>query len=498
MFEFKTDFFDRRRVDKIEQIKPEQTVQLEQTSQQPGPQEYEAVLPEPFVMESDIESRSLSESDQPDIDLLAEPEDVDQPEDQSNISGVQVFYHPGKACVNIFSEGVVQDCSNTPVVITGLTSGVIAKVPVVLAELAVQVNMHSTITLPERALEIKEIKKRLKLTQCLLLQDPEELIPPVLFLKGFVRKNISFASSDCANDQGVCGDIRHCTADVPFTCTTQVEFNGADPILPVVNTVSEFEFFRRQPLPNRFFAEKDELLSGDFSEINQVTHEFYNELPYCELVSSRIVEYDEFINRSQPSHDLPIEEREFSQIEEKMVVYITIKVLQKQQVRIPPFMSGFMQTDPMPEIMNQKALEESNPPQFVEAPGYEENVVTNVEPVDSILPVRSLELSRADYADELECNTEDTFDSTPEVPVEISESETVEPEPFTEKTSDPAQELPVDFSQPETVESEPSTEIISDPAQELPMDFSQPGTSDEEHKPPAFDHPKITCPFKRT
>lgn len=237
----------------------------------------------------------------------------------------------------VFTGGVQPECPNVTVPIMGLATGATVKIPVVLAELTVQVNVNSTITLPEPALEIKNIKKRVKITQCLLLQDPMQPAgPAVLSLKGFVRKNIDYSTRLCSNTEGVCGDIRHCTVDVPFSCTTPVTFNGALPATIMTNTVEEFEFFRRQPLAGPGFAEKDQLLSGDLSEFNQITQEFFNELPFCELISARIVEFDEYLNRTRPkTATLPFEEREFRQVEEKMVIFITLKVLQNQQVEIP-------------------------------------------------------------------------------------------------------------------------------------------------------------------
>ncbi|MHB8156562.1 MAG: CsxC family protein [Desulfocucumaceae bacterium] len=259
------------------------------------------------------------------------------------------------SCVNV-SGGTQQECFSNPVEIHPVNKKhkVIAKIPVVLAELNVQVDVHSTITLPEEALEIKRIKKRLKLTQCHLVntfphrhkewdwdkekekeKEKDHHRKFKLFLEGFVRKNIEFATLNCKNKSGVCGDIRHCTVDVPFSCVAQIgEFNGSPPSPIIFNDTKEFEFFKSASLPSGF-PEKDNLLSGDFSEFNQCSFEFFNELPFCELVSSNICEHDEFIN-PQKVHDAPFEERTFREISEKMVIEITLKVLQKQQVFIPP------------------------------------------------------------------------------------------------------------------------------------------------------------------
>ena len=103
-----------------------------------------------------------------------------------------------------------------------------------------------------------------------------------------------------------------------------------------LNSSSEFEYFKVSDLPNQHFAEKDNLLSGDLSEINQFMTENFNELPFCELIQARIFEFDEFIGRERPCHDnLPFEEKFFRRLEEKMVIEVTLKLLQNRQVTIP-------------------------------------------------------------------------------------------------------------------------------------------------------------------
>lgn len=244
-------------------------------------------------------------------------------------------------CVEIAGE-TLNNCENTIKSIDALSKDIVIKVPVVLAELTVQINVNSIIDLPEKALEIKRIKKRLNITQCLLLQDTN-----ILFITGFIRKNIEYSTHMCTSGHGNCGDIRHCTVDVPFRCTTPVTFNGADPLPVVVTTKREFEYFNRKDLEDPKFADKDKLLSGDSSEFNQISTEFFNELPFCELVSSKIVEFDEFLNQ-KTLVDLkpqtfyhPINTKFFDKIEEKMVIFLTLKVLQKQQVKVPSSASNY-------------------------------------------------------------------------------------------------------------------------------------------------------------
>ncbi|EOD01103.1 CsxC family protein [Caldisalinibacter kiritimatiensis] len=251
---------------------------------------------------------------------------------KSEVNQVNVEYNNNQGqtyCADV-EGGTVGICKNTPVELDPITTGVVAKIPVVLSELTVKFHVTANIELPWPALEIKDIKKRLKITQCLLLQDTN-----VLFIKGFVRKNIDFSTIDCYNSDGVCGKIKHCTVDIPFECTTDVTFNGTNPAPIIETTQSEFEFFKTEELPNGF-AEKDKLLSGDLSEFNKISTEYFNELPFCELISSRIVEYDEYLNRTPIDSDAPFEEKYFDEIEEKMVIFLTLKLLQNRQVLIDP------------------------------------------------------------------------------------------------------------------------------------------------------------------
>lgn len=265
----------------------------------------------------------------------------------SKVSNIRVMdkgqnkAYPGKAdrkacknCVDVDST-TLDSCDNTPVTPIGIPGGVVVKVPVVLSELTVRFNVSANIKLPEPALNIKQIKKRVKITQCTLLQPTN-----ILFIKGFVRKNIDYTTKKCSNVVGVCGELHHCTIDVPFECTTPITFTT--PPAPLeTNSATEFEYFRTSDLPNQHFAEKDSLLAGDLSEFNQFSTENLNELPFCELISASIYEFDEFIDRQSVNHyELPLEEKLFSRIDERMVIELTLKVLQKRQVAVPAFVTA--------------------------------------------------------------------------------------------------------------------------------------------------------------
>lgn len=228
------------------------------------------------------------------------------------------------------------ECDSVPVTPTTI-SGVIARVPVVLAEARVITSVSTVIHFPSPVLEIKRIKKNVKLVQCHLLPGTNRL-----FLEGFVRKNIQFATPTFHTSTRVNSDLRSLTVDVPFSCTTTLTFL-TPPATLIPGTTEEFDFFAALPLPFGF-PTKESLLTKDFSQFAQISNEFLNSFPFCELVSSRIVETDEALDR-QPirkgpfgcinCENGPIEEGTFTKVREKMQVEFTIKVLQNRQVTIP-------------------------------------------------------------------------------------------------------------------------------------------------------------------
>ncbi|KML36124.1 MULTISPECIES: CsxC family protein [Cytobacillus] len=249
-----------------------------------------------------------------------------------------------KNCCDVRVSSHMGECKNKPAeIITTPVGSAILRVPVTLAEITVSTNIVAEIKFPEPVLEIKDIKKTVKIIQCrLLLPGIPECACPfkrkdlMLFIKGFVRKNIQYASpgSD-SSKECVSSVMRSLTVDVPFECVTKIDEDSfiTPPQFPFTNSSHEFDFFRQQDL-GCGFPEKDHLLSKDLSQFHQVSTQHFNQIPFCELISSHIIEWDEAIDRkSLPGH-APLAEGTFKHIVEKMALEFTIKILQNQQVRV--------------------------------------------------------------------------------------------------------------------------------------------------------------------
>lgn len=235
------------------------------------------------------------------------------------------------ATVNTVCESITEQISVEPKVIA--PGHVVVKIPVVLAETNITIPVEATITLDQRAIEIKRIKKNVFLTQSRLMpfsQDGRKGTG-ILFVGGFIRKNIEFATQTChtSGTGNICGDIRQCTVHIPFNFTTRITFLRP-PIFHESTTPSELEFFTNTLQGCDVCA--DPVIGRNPCDQNFSFTEFFNEKPFVELVKANITEID-IHGDTTPNCKNP-EEQMFKKITEKIIVNLTLKVLQNQQVKV--------------------------------------------------------------------------------------------------------------------------------------------------------------------
>lgn len=186
------------------------------------------------------------------------------------------------------------------------------KIPVILSEFTVQIDIESKIKLNEPAIEIKRVKKNVFLTECRLIGKTNKL-----FLKGFIRKNIEYATEKSSSSDAICGDIKHTTVHIPFHCIT--ELDGLREPEIYANPVSKETFY---------WNEKN--MGRDTKEIDFYSEEVFNEKIYCELIKARIYEADITKDFQKGSQDSV--EHVFHSFIEKEILYLSMKLMQNQQV----------------------------------------------------------------------------------------------------------------------------------------------------------------------
>jgi len=208
--------------------------------------------------------------------------------------------------------------------------GTHVKIPVVLAELLIQIPMHSVIKFDHPVLEIKQIKKNVKVTQCRLLQ-PSHGEHAKLFIGGYVRKNIQYASPTDIVDGEINSRILSTTVEIPFEKVAILPKFLTSPVGPKYNTRRESEILSHK---------KECCDKVDFNEFHQQSIEYFNDDIFCEPIKSEIVEIDVPLDAKPLKkllHGCHMDESFFTKMEEKMVLDLTVKVLQRQQIQFPRF-----------------------------------------------------------------------------------------------------------------------------------------------------------------
>ena len=232
----------------------------------------------------------------------------------------------------IIKSRTLPECSNKCEKPYGKKGPLVTKIPVVIAEPTIQIDVESLIQLEEPALEIKRIKKNIFITQCKLLPKTGKL-----FIGGFVRKNIEYANVTCIADKVISGDIKHTTLNVPFDCVTKIEYDIYPEFLRRDET-KEFEVFTGN-MKGCLNSCNKTVIGKDFCEQDFEDFEVFNEKIFCELVEAKIFEEDIHKEPKSIGECFP-NEHVFDKLTEKMVIYVKLKLLQFQQVSIPGIHDG--------------------------------------------------------------------------------------------------------------------------------------------------------------
>lgn len=210
--------------------------------------------------------------------------------------------------------------TDTPVGRVEIPATATLKVPVVLAERTLQIVVEATVPLNPAATEIKRVHKNVELTQVKLVPVAFAPIPGTnffnvtrakLFVAGLIRKNIEYASAAC--NAPLVDRIAH----IPFSGFAEL-------------TAGDFITF---PL----IAASDDVSAQFLDDKNQISPRFdkfffqnnvvFNEQPFGELISANFFELDFSPVKTRPG-------AAFNQLREKIVLDLSLKVLQLQQFEV--------------------------------------------------------------------------------------------------------------------------------------------------------------------
>ncbi|MCB2289729.1 hypothetical protein LGK97_08120 [Clostridium sp. CS001] len=223
-------------------------------------------------------------------------------------------------------------CHNVPYNSEVTVGPVIAKVPVVLIECTVEIAVESSLKLEDAILEIKNIKKNVYLSQCQLIQSSEDYNSNtgMIFLDGFIKSDIEYTTKVHNHEGGLYGEVKYVTVKVPFKCTTVAMFK----------TYPQFRHSTNQDkmkiLETSIKVYDDcggEITGRDMREQSFKILEVFNEKVFCELISAEIIESSILENPIDEECKITLQQG-FHHIAEKVVLLLTIKLLQNQNVEI--------------------------------------------------------------------------------------------------------------------------------------------------------------------
>ena len=198
--------------------------------------------------------------------------------------------------------------------------GLSGKIPVTIAQPKIQIYVEAALRLPYFALAITNVSKNVSITHSQLMPTDDKKSAKLL-INGFVRKIIQFAVPSNRSRQGISGDIRFSTFDIPFKCIAKVDY-----------LIEPDLCFDESPRTINFADSS--YYGADTSQYSFVNSQFLNERILVELAAATIRDVGKKNDLSDFSNG-NINRSVFRVIDESMVVELVLRVTQNQLVEVP-------------------------------------------------------------------------------------------------------------------------------------------------------------------
>ncbi|AJA49014.1 hypothetical protein CPAST_c29480 [Clostridium pasteurianum DSM 525 = ATCC 6013] len=238
--------------------------------------------------------------------------------DKNYISGKESGKAPNKA------PNVIKADTLPPSVIKPVRKAGNFKVDVVVAEFDAYINSESIIHLAKPAYEIKRIDKEVFLNEARFVPTKFDyhkgkVVEGIVFLQGYLRKNIEYASLTSTGKSAIGGEINDTTARVKFLTSV------------VIKDFVNYPIIKPSPADEttRYFDKK--ALGKSTKEADRRTLEILNEPVHAEIEETDVIDAD--INIKGKPIEGFIHEEIFDKFVDKAVIRIRVKLLQKQQIK---------------------------------------------------------------------------------------------------------------------------------------------------------------------
>ncbi|HOM02604.1 MAG TPA: hypothetical protein PLH43_07245 [Acetivibrio sp.] len=218
----------------------------------------------------------------------------------------------------------ITEVQSEPIYPTGRCGPVLARIPVVVSQSRVHIDIESMVCFDHSVLDIYSHSRSIYLTQCKLLNMGNKRYGKI-YLNGYVSENIAYAAyglkdREYGNKKGTSADMLYKALKVPFECVTKIEYCTS----PVFKTSNGFI---PVALPDK--------------ENSPENSYFLGERLFCELDEASICESN--VERKKRFSGVNAKGDSFDTLTEYLILSITFTLLQWQQVRIP----GYLPNNPL-------------------------------------------------------------------------------------------------------------------------------------------------------
>ncbi len=184
----------------------------------------------------------------------------------------------------------------------------IASIPIVISQTKLHINVETKVSLERPAIAIRNCKRDVYISHCKLLDLGNKRYGKI-YINGYIRENIEYATEECIKNQEVHGNLRYITVKIPFDCTARIDY-----FTPPTIEVS-----------NRF-------IPVDLVGVHRDSHDAYcvntSEKLFCDLGKVDILEAN--ITEERIAHSI-------NTLNEQIIIFITFTLLQNQMVNIPRY-----------------------------------------------------------------------------------------------------------------------------------------------------------------
>lgn len=217
--------------------------------------------------------------------------------------------------VTIYNTSIVQFYPNENDEYYYTSEPAVIKLPVILSEPNIQVFIEVLTKFPEPIFEINDFNKKVFLNQCRLILGTNKL-----FIKGFIKEDVEYATAQCIDANSISGSIKKVSLNIPFQGSAKVFFHTPPKIS---NQASRIDLEVLNPEKN----------GADLSEKSFGHFEFLNEKVFAELDSTEILEthIKEEIKILENTLD---DAHTFQKMRSKIILDLKLNLLQKQEVFI--------------------------------------------------------------------------------------------------------------------------------------------------------------------